>query len=258
MSMSSNRWRIVTWNLRGSASPDLTAVATVVAERSPDVVLLQEVRRRQARDLARILGWNHIWARKHHPYSPAAPWLSEGLAILSRHALIEHHHRSISPGVSSWTYRHRIVLASTVVRGHERMRVYDTHLASGAAADERIAQARRVSDLVIADGAEHRLVGGDLNAPGEREVVREFHSAGLRDPGGGPTNPSIAPRQRLDYVLIPAASRLIEQHEPDGGDEWWAISDHVPVTVEFELDLPDDPTAQIGDDHAVGQDSHEH
>jgi endonuclease/exonuclease/phosphatase family metal-dependent hydrolase len=79
------------------------------------------------------------------------------------------------------------------------------------------------------------VVGGDLNAAGEREVIREFHAAGLRDPGGGPTNPSIAPRQRLDYVLIPNNARLLDQHEPDGGDDCWAISDHVPVTVEFEL-----------------------
>jgi endonuclease/exonuclease/phosphatase family metal-dependent hydrolase len=210
-------------------------VARVVADASPDVLLVQEIRRGQARTLARLLGWNLGWARKHHPYSPALPWLSEGLAIVSPHRLIDQHHRSISPGVSTWIYRHRIVVASTVERGSDRLRVYDTHLASGAAADERIAQARRVADLVIGEGAPHRIVGGDLNAAGEREVIREFHRAGLRDPGGGPTHPSIAPTRRLDHILIPAASRLLEQHEPDGGQAWWEISDHLPVTVEFEL-----------------------
>lgn len=260
--MSGTRWRIITWNLHGSASPDLRRIAQVIVEQAADVVLLQEVRRGQARTLSEILGWQHRWARKHHPYSPAVPWLSEGLAIMSPHRLTDHHRQTISPGVSTWTHRHRIVLASTVGRGHDRVRVYDTHLASGRAADERIAQARRVADLVRADpvradplradrprsqpldgatptdtatGMLPCIVGGDLNAPGEVEVIREFHTVGLRDPGGGPTNPSIAPRQRLDYVLVPVEARVTDQHEPEGGDDWWAISDHLPVTVEFEL-----------------------
>ena len=35
-------------------------------------------------------------------------------------------------------------------------------------------------------GADLAVVAGDLNAPGEVEVIREFHPVGLRDPGGGP------------------------------------------------------------------------
>ena len=81
---------------------------------------------------------------------------------------------------------------------------------------------------------QHALVAGDLNAPGEVEVLREFRAVDLRDPGGGPTNPSIAPAQRLDYVLIPDHARLVEQSQPDGGDWWWALSDHIPVLVAFE------------------------
>jgi endonuclease/exonuclease/phosphatase family metal-dependent hydrolase len=74
-----------------------------------------------------------------------------------------------------------------------------------------------------------------LNAPGEVEVIRPFHRAGLRDPGGGPTHPSIAPRRRLDYVLVPDAARVVDRHEPSGGEDWWALSDHIPVVLEFEL-----------------------
>ena len=28
--------------------------------------------------------------------------------------------------------------------------------------------------------------------------------------------------------------RLVEQSQPDGGDWWWALSDHIPVLVAFE------------------------
>ena len=227
-------WRILTWNLRGAGRPDLQLVAEVIREHRPDVVALQEVRRAQAATLARLLGWHHTWARKHHPYTPFAWWLSEGLAIMAPGPLSSITRRTISPGVSTWTYRHRIVLAATVDRDDDRLRLYDTHLAAHRHPDERIAQAGRVAALVSEEAAPLAVVAGDLNAPGEVEVVREFHPVGLRDPGGGPTNPSIAPRSRLDYVLVPERSRVTEQWESPGGEWWWAISDHVPVVVEFE------------------------
>jgi endonuclease/exonuclease/phosphatase family metal-dependent hydrolase len=46
-------WRVMTWNLLGSHDPDLGGIAAVIREHEPDVVALQEVRRTQARGLAR-------------------------------------------------------------------------------------------------------------------------------------------------------------------------------------------------------------
>ena len=71
------------------------------------------------------------------------------------------------------------------------------------------------------------------NAVDEAEVIREFAERGLVDPGGDFTNPAIMPRQRLDYVLIPAMATVAAQHKPDGGERWYALSDHLPVMVEF-------------------------
>ena len=102
-------------------------------------------------------------------------------------------------------------------------------------ADARIVQARRVADLVATEGESHRVVAGDLNDEGEPEVVRELHRVGLRDVDGGSTNPAIAPRQRLDHVVIPAGAVVVEQHEPAGGEEWAELSDHLPVLVAFRL-----------------------
>jgi endonuclease/exonuclease/phosphatase family metal-dependent hydrolase len=226
-------WRLLTWNLHGSAGPDIVAIASVIREYDPDVVLLQELRTGQARRLAAELEWQHRWARKHYPYTPLLWWTAEGLAVMSRHDLSDPVRRSISPGVSTWTHRHRIVLAVTARRADGDLRVYDTHLASHSAADERIAQARRVAGLIREEGRPLVAAGGDLNAPGEVEVIREFHPVGLRDPGGGPTNPATAPRQRLDYILVPEQSRVLEQQEPSGGERWAALSDHLPVLVEF-------------------------
>ena len=232
----SARWRILTWNLHGSAHPNLEVVAEVVEGYAPHVVALQEVQRRQARRLAKRLGWQHVWARKHHPYTPLMWWRTEGLAVLSPHPTSHVVRTTISRGASSWTYRRRILLAVTVTRPDSALRVYDTHLASDGDVDERITQARRVAEHVVQDAAPIAVVAGDLNTHhiDELEVVREFHAAGLRDPGGESSSPSRAPQQRLDRVLVPVHAGIVDAHVPDGGDSWAAISDHLPVMVEFD------------------------
>lgn len=193
-----NSWRVMTWNVHGAAQPDLGRLADAVRDQRPDVLALQEIRPRQAVGLAELLGWRHHWARKHYPYSPLVWWLGEGAAIMSPHSITQPIRRSLSPGVSTWTFRHRIVLVATVHRGDASIRVYDTHLASHSQSDERIEQAGRVATMIADEAHTTPVVAGDLNAPGEVEVIRQFHRVGLRDPGGGPTHPSMSPRRRLD------------------------------------------------------------
>jgi len=224
-------WRVLTWNVRGNERPDIGSLAEVIAAYTPDVVTIQELRHGQARALATRLGWRHVWARKHFPYSPLVWWQAEGHAILTPHRLTATVSRTISPGVSTWSYRHRIVLAGNVLRPDDELRVYDTHLAAHDHPDERIAQARRVAAFVNVDGATRRVVAGDLNADGEIEVIRELRAAGLHDPGGPPTHPSTVPQRRFDYILIPQGATVIDRHQPDGGDEWWELSDHLPVML---------------------------
>ena len=77
-------WRVMTWNLHGSARPDLTLIAQAVGRATPDVVALQEVRRSQAMGLAARLGWEHEWVFKHNGYWPLW-WRAEGLAIMWLH-----------------------------------------------------------------------------------------------------------------------------------------------------------------------------
>ncbi len=225
-------WRVLTWNILGSHRPNLEVMAQVIVGYSPDIVALQEVQRRQAKGLAKRTGWHVVWARKHYPYSPLIWWRTEGLALLSPHAFNEMISASISPGVSTWTYRHRIVMAATIARGDDLLRIANTHLSSHDP-DERIAQAGRVAARV--GSRRPAVVVGDLNAENEVEVVREFGSLGLVDPGGDDSNPSIAPRQRLDYILVPESAIVTAQVTPVGGEPWHQLSDHLPVLVEFEV-----------------------
>ena len=226
------RWRVLTWNIHGAARPNLDVVAEVIDGFAPDVVAVQEIRHSQARGLARRNGWRVLWTRKHFPYTPLLWWRAEGMALLSHHAIGEPVSASISPGVSSWTYRHRVMMAATIGRDGARLRVANLHLASDSA-DDRIAQAARAAALV----GERRpvVVAGDLNASGELEIVREFGALGVVDRGGDASSPAIAPKRRLDYVLVPAAATITSRLTPAGGEHWQRLSDHLPVLVEFTL-----------------------
>ena len=230
-------WRVLTWNILGQKRPDLVAVARVIADRSPDGVALQEIRRSQAITVAKILGWQHHWARKHYPYSPLLWWLAEGAAILSPHTLSHTTRASLTPRKSTWTYRHRIVTAATISRDHlpgPQLRLHNLHLSTGGI-DERIAQARHVRTVVDAGPSVTPSIAGDLNASNEPDVVRELREAGLDDSGGDVTNPSNSPNRRLDYVLVPRGATVTVVDTPLGGDQWAALSDHLPVLVEFTL-----------------------
>jgi endonuclease/exonuclease/phosphatase family metal-dependent hydrolase len=225
-------WRVLTWNILGSRQPNLDVVGEVISGYLPDVVALQEVQRRQARGLARRLDWRVAWKRKHYPYSPLVWWRAEGLAILTPHSVSELASASISPGVSSWTFKHRVAMAITVTRQGVALRLANTHLASRDA-DARIAQARRV--LPVLGDRRPAVVAGDFNASDELEIIREFGVAGLVDPGGDSSSPAIAPVRRIDYILIPRDATVITTSTPDGGEQWHQLSDHLPVTVEFTV-----------------------
>ncbi len=229
-------WRVMTWNVLGAHDPDLAELAAVIREHEPDVVAFQEIRRGQAKRLARRFGWSHVWARKHYPYTPLLWWRAEGLAIMSMWQLSGRLRTTITPEASTWTYRHRVLLAATVTRRDGSLRVFDTHL-SGEDADRRLAQARRVADRIRADTATLRVLAGDFNTieNSETEVLREFRVVGLADHGGDHTNPSNEPSQRIDYVLLPESARWTATHTPEGDDIWRRLSDHLPVLVEFEV-----------------------
>ena len=225
------RWRVLTWNVLGSKHPNVELLAEVIEGYDPNVVALQEVHRHQAHTLARRLGWNVVWARKHYPYSQLVFWKAEGLAVLSPSPLSHVLRTTISTHHPRTNYKHRVLV--TVTRGNDTLRVYDTHLASHDV-DERISQAHRIGEFVTQELAPTAVVVGDLNASDELEVIREFRAVGLVDPGGDSSSPAIAPHQRIDYVLVPERATIIDQTTPEGGEQWNRLSDHLPVLVEFE------------------------
>jgi endonuclease/exonuclease/phosphatase family metal-dependent hydrolase len=235
-------WRILTWNLLGSRGVLVEPVATAILERNPDAVAVQEIQRRQARQLARRLGWHHTWALKHFPYSPAVWWRAEGMAILSRHELDDTVRVRISEGFWTWDYRRRILMGVTVRRDGDELRLFNTHL--GGSASERLPQVRRIAVRLRGRATppastdalpRPTVLAGDLNAANEPATLTPLLMLGWKDPGGTNSSPADNPYQRIDYVLVPDSATVTDRETPSGGERWKQLSDHLPVLVEFTV-----------------------
>lgn len=236
MSTIARSWTVTTWNLRGSDKPDIAAAATAIEVESPDVVVIQEIRKAQAVTLATALGMRFTWALKHYPYTPLLKAAAEGMAILTPHALDAAGHSEISTKKSKWTYKRRIAQWCLVGRSDaSAYRIYNVHLASRDIAAGRLAQAIDVAALVESHGdAPPAIVAGDFNDNTDPSII--FALPGVEHLPPSPTNPAIAPTQTLDHVLLPADARSVSMTVPAGNAAWAALSDHLPVTVRFNLD----------------------
>jgi len=229
-------WTVTTWNMHGARKPDIAAVATAIEVESPDVVVIQEIRKAQAADLASALGMRFTWALKHYPFTPLLKGAAEGMAILTPHALDAAGHSQISSEKSKWTHNRRIALWCLVGRSDGlAYRIYNVHLSSSGRAADRLAEAIDVAKLVNSHGdAPPAVVAGDFNDGAEASII--FALPGIEHVPPSPTHPADAPTQTLDHVLLPAQARSVSTTVPAGSHEWAAMSDHLPVTVRFDLD----------------------
>jgi endonuclease/exonuclease/phosphatase family metal-dependent hydrolase len=229
------RWTVTTWNVRGTAEPPLDHVAAVLRDTEADVVVLQEVQRAQAKELAGRLGMQHAWALKHHPRTPLMWWQAEGLAILTPHRLSDTGSASLTPDRSTWTWRRRIVQWGLVERDdHSAHRVVNLHLTPHDEPEQRRTEVRRVVEMFPVDRGAPLVLCGDLNDDGEDGVVDALPGREALPPQ--PTSPAETPTKCLDHVLVPVAASDVHQHVPSGGPTWATLSDHLPVTVSFSLD----------------------
>lgn len=232
-------WTVVTWNILGARRPDLGRVADVLAERSADVVVLQEVRRPQAEELARRLHMRYTWAFKHNPWRPFFSRWAEGASILTPHQLGVPAHTRISTAGSKWSWRRRILQWALVGREDtSAYLVYNAHLTPHASeTDARIGEGRRIAEIVAENGdSPPAVIGGDMNADiGER--VLDLIPGSRADTSS--TNPADAPVVTIDHVFVPDAASIVSVDVPEGGPEWRELSDHLPVTVTFALDWVD-------------------
>ncbi len=226
---------MLTWNVHGSSRPDVSALASAIRDRSPDVVVVQEIRKSQAESLATALQMRYSWSLKHRPYTVLMWWRAEGMAILTPHLLDAVGHTEISDDQPMRSWRRRIAQWGLVGRADRSMlMIYNLHLSPHDDADSRRTEATRVAALIADIGDDPpAVVAGDFNDAGDPSIIEVL--PGVEHVVPPMTNPADAPVQLLDHVLLPVSANDVGVSVPAGGAAWAAISDHLPVTVSFSL-----------------------
>jgi endonuclease/exonuclease/phosphatase family metal-dependent hydrolase len=232
---------VVTWNVQGSAGLDVAGVAEVVSRAAPDVIVFQEIGWWQSWRLARRLGLTRRWAFKHFRWPGP-----EGLAVLSRHRIVNSNHFVLRR--ERWTdWRRRIAVSTEIDRGDDHIHVINVHLSAHDDGD-----ARRTEAGIVLDAARRLprppLIAGDFNdtpgGPGPADLVAGgWTDAWMLDrlaAVDGATNWTAGarqgrpPTQRLDYVFVPPGWRVIDAALLATADrhDWFAErSDHLPLSV---------------------------
>lgn len=205
---------------------DLERIANTIRANGAQVVALQEVERRvprsgmthQARDLARILGMDYVYAP-----NLGIGQLGYGNAILSAFPILDWESTSF-PGVRE---RRGIVRASLDVGEGQIIQVFCTHLSFDPS---EIDVQYRLAMEFIERFPDEKIIMGDLNLHEQSEQI-ETLSNQYQDVGryAGLTFPSWSPEWRIDYIFV---SRNINVKNV------WVMrshaSDHFPVVAVLE------------------------
>jgi endonuclease/exonuclease/phosphatase family metal-dependent hydrolase len=167
--------KVVTLNLWGEQPPlerRMELAVEGLRALSPDVVGLQEVRQvpgavaNQAETLARALGLQHY-------FEPATPWGGgdEGLAILSRHPIVERRVHELPHAVPT---ERRLLLGGVLDTPAGRVEVYTTHL------NYRLTDGGKREDQIVALDEQigktaselPKILMGDFNATPDSDEIR--------------------------------------------------------------------------------------
>jgi endonuclease/exonuclease/phosphatase family metal-dependent hydrolase len=229
--------RVMSWNIKGSASPRLDAITDLIRAHDPDVVALQEVRKHQAGRIAGLLGWPRpVWTFKHNAWWPLW-WMAEGMAVLAATPVAPFDPVLLTPGVSRRSHRRRLLVPVELMLDGRAVLLFDAHLSSGPELrTERVGQVTRLLGL-LPEGVP-AIVAGDLNDDPETPVITTLTYAGFVDAwvaaGGerpGATIPANEPRRRIDFVLA-RGFEVVDAYVPDDlGPAMSGLSDHRPVVA---------------------------
>lgn len=209
--------RLVTWNVHGTARPDPVAIARAIIELEPDVICFQEIRRHQARRVAKVLGWPRgFWTFKHNAWY-VLPFRAEGLAILASNGVRIGATTVLSRPVPWFSHRRRVAQMAWV----GKWPIVNTHLSNESDRD-RLLELHQLLGFVPT-GA---IIAGDLNGGAASSLVGALVGAGWQHRTPDPDCP--------DFVLAPQSARLLSVTVVERKVPWTLLSDHVPVVAMIE------------------------
>jgi endonuclease/exonuclease/phosphatase family metal-dependent hydrolase len=242
--------RVLTYNIHHGEGRDgrldLFRLAEIMRAAQPDLIALQEVDRGTERaagvdqlaELAGLLGMHAEFGRTIDHTGG-----QYGVAILSRWPVASVQNR---PLPSSPEHEPRTALTVRFRAGEDGpwVRFTSTHLDNSRDAEEKLAQAGRLNELLASGDPEPSLLAGDFNArPGTEviELLERRWTVALPDqppepPADGASAPDPRRQQRRgprgDFVLLRPAERwrVLESRSID--DQ--VASDHRPVLTVLE------------------------
>ena len=221
--------------------PNLDDVGSLVKEKKPDLVLLQEVDRNtnrsghvdQVAELARLTKYDSAFSPSLFAYDGG----QYGIAVLSRETI--GYHMTVPLPVrpvqtrAGGSHEPRVALLAVAEVGDATWRAMNAHLDPA----ENGGRAQEVAALIEAIRSQEAagtplIVGGDLNSTPDNPVLQALRAAGLHDAwaecgsGDGFTFPADQPAKRIDYVWLPAGITCTSAQVLDS-----RISDHRPLLV---------------------------
>ncbi len=208
--ISANLWH--DWPLHRRLTDRLETFAQLVEKENADILLLQEVARKNGLNvdewLAQRLGMAFVYSRSN---GHRAIGFEEGLAIFSRFPVSEPELRQLSN--PSNPFVHRAVLGASIETPCGCLRAYSVHLGLGP--KDNYQQQEKLRQLLgESNHLNLALVGGDFNAHETSpqiqqtkqswlDTFRHLHPAAdghthtIRFPWGG-----VLKRHRLDYIFL--------------------------------------------------------
>jgi endonuclease/exonuclease/phosphatase family metal-dependent hydrolase len=222
------RLRVVVYNVKAFRL-GVRGPATLLAQESPDVVLVQECGpRRRLRRFADALGMDavsvHFFLRRsiHNAILVRPPW-----------RVLSHRLHRFPKDVRFYP---RGALVARVGRAGFRVWTASVHLGLKPGARRRNVD-ELASLLFTLDGP--AMAGGDLNEGPEGRAVtwlseRMWDCFAHAGDGSGETYPAVEPAARIDYLF---ANEGVEVDEARvlGGPEAAASSDHLPLVVDLRI-----------------------
>jgi endonuclease/exonuclease/phosphatase family metal-dependent hydrolase len=216
---------VMTYNVR-SLRDDVDALAAVVRECAPDVLLVQEA--------PRFLRWRSKRAAlaRRCGLVVATADRPGGLVVMTA-MRVEVIATSFSLLPKESGRHQRAVTQATVRCGGERWRVASTHLSTDAG--ERQRHLPTLRSLLAADTSVPLVVGADVNEDPPGPVFADLAATyqdcfAVAGTGDGFTAPAVAARRRIDAIFADKSLRVVSC-EVGSAPGVEVASDHCPVVA---------------------------
>lgn len=225
--------RIASYNVHACVGRDgrfdPMRIASVIESLDADVIALQEVEDRSFEG-TRVTDFlaAHLDMHAYRGVTLQREDADYGNLLLARPAAgaVRLHDISVKGGEP------RGCIEADFVIGERRLRLFATHL--GLRTGERLKQVEQLAPALLRDGADVRVLAGDINEwrPGAR-VLRKL--SGLLGSGSRRrTFPARAPVFALDRIYVKPGQAVVQSKVPWTSDSRVA-SDHLPLVCDLRL-----------------------